>query len=63
MAREYSELIGVRFTQADVAKLQRLCDATQRPVSEMIRHLVRMAEPTGLPDVLIHTANTAYEQG
>jgi len=49
--------VGVRFSKEDRTKLQRLCAATQRPASDLIRLLVRLAQPTGLPDVRLAAAN------
>ena len=50
-------VVGIRFSKEDVVKLQRLCAATQRPASELIRVLVRLAQPTGLPDVWLPAVN------
>jgi hypothetical protein len=55
--RQFPLTIGVRLSREDRAKLQRLCTATQRPASDLIRLLVRLAQPTGLPDVRLTAAN------
>lgn len=39
-------LIGVRLTHADREKLQTLCHATHREQGDLIRLLIRLAQPT-----------------
>jgi hypothetical protein len=48
---KYHRVYGVRFSPADSRKLERLARHMQRPVSEVLRVLVRMAEPVDLPPV------------
>ena len=43
--------IGFRLTVADRQKLKLLCEATHRPPGELLRLLIRTAEPTHLPCV------------
>ena len=46
-------LIGVRLTQADKDKLDQLCAHTQRGPSDLVRILIRLAEPVHMPAVPI----------
>jgi hypothetical protein len=39
-------LVGVRLTHADREKLQALCRATHREQGDLIRLLIRLAQPT-----------------
>jgi hypothetical protein len=48
---QYDPTVGARFNREDRQKLQQLCTAMQRPVSEVLRILVRLAQPTGLQAV------------
>jgi hypothetical protein len=48
---QYDPTVGVRLNTEDRLKLQQLCLATQLPVSEVLRMLVRLAEPTNIPPV------------
>jgi len=41
----YPKTVGVRLDEADGAKLQRLCQYTNRPPSELLRLLIRTAQP------------------
>ena len=45
----YPTTIGFRATQADHAKLERLCRTLEQPPGQILRLLLRLAEPTGLP--------------
>ena len=47
-ANHFPKTVGVRLSELDGAKLQRLCAATARPPSELLRLLVRLAQPTDL---------------
>jgi hypothetical protein len=38
--------LGVRLTSADKTKLERLCRYTRRDPSDLIRCLIRLAEPS-----------------
>lgn len=51
MARinRFPKTVGVRLDEADGAKLQRLCRYTNRPPSELLRTLIRLAQPVDLP--------------
>ena len=53
MARQmnYPKVVGVRLSEEDGQKLQRLCASTQRPPREVLRLLVRLVEPTDIPPV------------
>jgi hypothetical protein len=53
--RQFPKIVGVRLAPEDRLKLQQLCAATQRPASELLRLLVRMAQPTGLAEVKLVT--------
>jgi len=48
---QYDPTVGVRLNKEDRQKLQQLCTATQRPASDVLRILVRLAQPTGLQEV------------
>ncbi len=45
---QYPKIVGVRLTLEDGAKLRQLCDATQKPPGELLRTLIRIAQPTDL---------------
>lgn len=48
MARSHAPmpyLIGLRLTHADLEKLQRLCAHTHREQADLLRLLIRLAEP------------------
>jgi hypothetical protein len=45
--------VNVRLTSDDKAKLDRLCAHTRRQSSDLIRLLVRLAEPLDMPAVPI----------
>lgn len=47
----YPKVVGVRLSEEDGQKLQHLCTAMQRPAGEVLRILVRLAEPTGIAPV------------
>jgi hypothetical protein len=49
--KQYHRVYGVRFSPADSRKLEQLCAHTHRPASEVLRLLVRLAEPVDLPSV------------
>jgi hypothetical protein len=46
---QYPKTVGVRLE--DGAKLRQLCDATQKAPGELLRTLIRLAQPIGLPPV------------
>jgi hypothetical protein len=48
---QYPRVYGVRLNVADSRKLQLLARHTQRTVSEVLRVLVRLAEPVDVPPV------------
>ena len=48
---QYPTTIGVRLSLEDRAKLRQLCQATQKPPGELLRTLIRLAQPTDLPPV------------
>jgi len=50
MARmnHFPKTVGLRLDEADHAKLQRLCVYTNRPISELLRLLLRTAQPVDL---------------
>jgi len=48
---KYPKTVGVRLTLEDGAKLRQLCDATQKPPGELLRALIRLAQPVDLPPV------------
>ncbi len=51
MARQmnFPKVVGVRLSPEDGAKLQALCAHTQRPPSELVRLLIRAAQPVDVP--------------
>jgi len=53
MARQmnFPRVIGVRLSPEDGAKLQALCAHTQRPPSELVRLLIRTAQPVDVVPV------------
>ena len=53
----YPRVYGVRLSAADSRKLQRLVRHMQRPASEVLRVLVRLAEPVDVPPVTFGMAN------
>ena len=60
---KYPKIIGVRVTPADQAKLHFLCERTQCTSGELLRLLIRMAEPTNLPSlVFAATSATSHSQ-
>jgi len=48
-----SHWVGVRLTQADKDKLDRLCAHARRHPSDLLRVLIRLAEPIAMPAVPI----------
>ena len=59
MARQMHSptVVGVRLSEEDGQKLQRLCASTQRPPREVLRLLVRLAQPTDMPPVQCATSS------
>jgi hypothetical protein len=54
MAHRYETLpivIGVRLSKADEQKLHKLCAHTQRPPSELMRLLLRTAQPVDVAPI------------
>ena len=47
----FPKTVGVRLNEADGEKLQRLCAYTQRPPSELLRNLIRLAQPVDVTPV------------
>jgi hypothetical protein len=47
----FPKTVGVRLNDADGEKLQRLCAYTQRPPSELLRTLIRLAQPVDVAPV------------
>jgi hypothetical protein len=47
----FPKVIGVRLSPEDRAKLQALCTHTQRPPSELVRLLIRTAQPVDVAPV------------
>lgn len=45
----YPKTIGLRVTNEDAQKLQQLCAETQFTPAEVLRTLLRLAQPTNLP--------------
>jgi len=62
MARQmnFPKVIGVRLSPEDGAKLQALCVYTQRPPSELVRLLIRTAQPVDVAPVRF-TVSSAHE--
>jgi len=50
-SNKYHRVYGVRFSRADSRKLEQLCSHVGRPASEVLRLLVRLAEPVDLQPV------------
>jgi hypothetical protein len=48
-------IVGVRLTDADRRKLGTLCAHMQRPVSDVLRLLIRIAQPVDVPPVWFGT--------
>jgi len=44
-------VVGTRLNDADRAKLATLCEHTQRPASDVLRLLIRIAQPVDVPPV------------
>lgn len=44
-------VVGTRLNDADRAKLVTLCERTQRPVSDVLRTLIRLAQPVDVPPI------------
>jgi hypothetical protein len=53
MARQmnFPKVVGVRLSPEDGAKLQTLCDHIQRPPSELVRLLIRTAQPVDVAPI------------
>jgi hypothetical protein len=53
MARQlnYPKTVGVRLSEQDGAKLQALCTVTHRPPGDVLRLLVRLAQPSDVLQV------------
>jgi hypothetical protein len=47
----FPKVVGVRLSREDGAKLQRLCEHTQRRPSELVRLLIRTAQPIDVAPV------------
>jgi hypothetical protein len=60
--RNFPKVIGVRLSPEDGAKLQALCTHTQRPPSELVRLLIRTAQPVDVAPVQFMTPK-GREQG
>lgn len=62
MARQnlYPKTVGVRLSVVDREKLTRLCASTQRPPGEVLRLLVRLAQPTDVPQVTFTPSDQAH---
>ncbi len=58
---QFPKVYGVRLSTEDGRKLQRLSAHLQRPASEVLRVLVRLAEPTDLPPVRFAAASDHEE--
>lgn len=50
-------VVGVRLSEQDGQKLQHLCATTQRPPRDVLRLLVRLAQPPDLPAVQCATSS------
>ncbi len=44
-------VVGTRLNDADRAKLATLCAHTQRPASDVLRTLIRLAQPVDVPPI------------
>jgi hypothetical protein len=51
MAESRMIVVGVRLTQAEKEKLRNLCAHTQREQGDLLRTLIRLAEPVDIPAV------------
>ena len=47
----YPKVVGVRLSEEDGQKLHRLCTAIHRPAGDVLRLLIRLAEPTYAPPI------------
>ena len=54
---QFPKVYGVRLSEEDGRKLQRLAAHLQRPSSEVLRLLVRLAEPIDVPPVRFTTSS------
>lgn len=54
---QYPKTVGVRLTEQDGAKLRQLCEATQKPPGELLRTLIRLAQPTHVQPVRFAAAS------
>ena len=61
MALNLPHVVGVRMSADDTAKLNQLCLATQRTASEVVRLLIRLAQPTHFPELRITGADGEIE--
>jgi hypothetical protein len=59
---KYPTTIGVRLSLQDRAKLRQLCQATQKPPGELLRTLIRLAQPTDLPPVKFAAATETQSE-
>ena len=53
----FPKVIGVRLSTEDGVKLQRLCEQAQRPPSELVRLLIRTAQPVDVAPVRFAAAS------
>jgi hypothetical protein len=49
-------VVGTRLTASDHHKLQSLCTHTQRPASDVLRLLIRLAQPVDVPPLRLEPA-------
>jgi hypothetical protein len=49
-------VVGTRLTASDHHKLQSLCTHAQRPASDVLRLLIRLAQPVDVPPLRLEPA-------
>lgn len=55
----YPKVVGIRLSQADGEKLTRLCNYCNRAPSELMRLLIRTAQPVDVPPVrFVHISDS-----
>jgi hypothetical protein len=49
----YPVVIGLRLRPMDMERLEQLCERTHRGRGDLLRHLLALAEETGLSDLAL----------
>jgi hypothetical protein len=59
MPTKFPTVVATRLTPEDRQKLEALCSSTQRPPSELVRLLIRLAQPIDVPPVRFDAASAS----